>query len=150
MCEITHQQNSHLDLEQLALEEKNWSSSALPYLFGLSHAMEKDTLIPISDLIVSIELFSIVCQKKSGIALVFFISICDWSRKLVPLFQPIRCKTKTNHDYSHELVARVFPRFSQFGCFYFKFSLAFSFLLSGRCDYFGLSFTTLTRDIHFM
>ena len=107
-------------------------------------------LIPISDLIVLIELFSIDCKKKSEIAVVFFISICDWSRKLVPLFQPIRCKTKTNHDYSHELVARVFPRFSQFGCFYFKFSLVFSFLLSGRRDYFGLSFTTLTRDIHFM
>ena len=107
-------------------------------------------LIPISDLIVLIELFSIDCKKKSEIAVVFFISNCDWSRKLVPLFQPIGCKTKTNHDYSHELVVRVFPRFSQFGCFYFKFSLVFSFLLSGRCDYFGLSFTALTRNIHFM
>ena len=43
-------------------------------------------LIPISDLIVLIELFSIDCKKKSEIAVVFFISICDWSRKLVPLF----------------------------------------------------------------
>ena len=102
-------------------------------------------LIPISDLIVLIELFSIDCKKKSEIAVVFFISNCDWSRN-----QLIGCKTKTNHDYSHELVVCVFPRFSQFGCFYFKFSLVFSFLLSGRRDYFGLSFTTLTRDIHFM
>ena len=30
-----------------------------------------------------------------------------------PLFQPIRFKTKTNHDW----VARVFPRFRMFGCF---------------------------------
>ena len=47
--------------------------------------------------------------------------------------QPIRCKTKSNHD----LVARVFPRFWQFGCFYFELSLALnhriiSFLLIGR------------------
>ena len=31
--------------------------------------------------------------------------------------QPITCKTKTSRD----LVARVFPRFRQFGCFYFEF-----------------------------
>ena len=42
------------------------------------------------------------------------------SRKLAPLFQPIRCKTKTNH----ELVTRVFPRLEQFGWFYFEFWLA--------------------------
>ena len=40
-------------------------------------------------------------------------------RKLAPLFQPIGCKTKAYHD----LVARVFPRFKQFGCFEFDFSL---------------------------
>ena len=35
----------------------------------------------------------------------FYISLCDWSRKLAPLCQPIRCTPKTNHDF----VARVFP-----------------------------------------
>ena len=45
--------------------------------------------------------------------------LCDWSRKLTLFFQPIRCQTRTNHD----LVAHVFPRFGQFGCFYFEFSL---------------------------
>ena len=45
--------------------------------------------------------------------------LCDWSRKLTLFFQPIRCKTRTNHD----LVAHVFPRFGQFGSFYFEFSL---------------------------
>ena len=39
--------------------------------------------------------------------------LCDWSRKLAPLSQPMTCKTKTNHD----LVARVFPRFRQFAFF---------------------------------
>ena len=27
-----------------------------------------------------------------------FISHCDWSRNHAPLCQPIRCKTKTDHD----------------------------------------------------
>ena len=40
-------------------------------------------------------------------------------RKLASFFQPIRGKNKTYHD----LVACVFPRFKQFGCFEFDFSL---------------------------
>ena len=43
-------------------------------------------------------------------------------KKLALRFQPIRCKTNTSHDF----VARVFPRFRRFGCFYFEFSLALS------------------------
>ena len=60
------------------------------------------------------------------------------------LFQPIRCKTKINHN----LVARVFPRFRQFGCVHFDFSLALQsifFLLIGCRDYFDFSFTTLSQ-----
>ena len=49
----------------------------------------------------------------------YFPSPCDWSKKLTLPSQPIRCKTKTNHD----LVARVFPRFRHVACFYFEFSL---------------------------
>ena len=46
------------------------------------------------------------------------ILLCShWSRILTPLSEPITCKTKTSHD----LVTRVFPRFRQFGCFYFEF-----------------------------
>ena len=52
-------------------------------------------------------------------------------KKLTPLSQPIKCKTKTNHH----MVARVFPRFRQFGCCYFEFPLT---LLIGRCNNFGL------------
>ena len=34
----------------------------------------------------------------------FFLSLlCDWSKKLAPLSQPLRCKTNTNHD----LFARI-------------------------------------------
>ena len=40
--------------------------------------------------------------------------------KLFHFFYQSDSRTKTNHD----LVARVFPRFRQFDCFYFVFSLA--------------------------
>ena len=65
-----------------------------------------------------------------------FTSLCDWFRKLAQLSQPIRCKTKTNHD----LVARVFPRL---GSLVFALSShwllkVFSCLSIGCCDYLGL------------
>ena len=53
-------------------------------------------------------------------------------------------KTETNHD----LTARAFPRFGQFGCFEFEFSLVLmviSFLLIGRWDYLSFGFTALSR-----
>ena len=59
----------------------------------------------------------------------------DWTdrfSRLAPL--SIRCKTKTDHD----LVTRVFPRFGQFGCFIFEFSLTFSLLLNDCCSKFYL------------
>ena len=59
---------------------------------------------------------------ESNPELLWFCSslLCDWSTKLQPLSQPIRCKAKTNHD----LISCVFPRFKQFARFYFEFSLA--------------------------
>ena len=48
-----------------------------------------------------------------------FTTLCDWFRNLAPLSQPIRCKTKTNHD----LVACVFPRLAPMTCICFNFSL---------------------------
>ena len=74
-----------------------------------------------------------------------FSSLCNWSRKLAPTSQPIRCKTKIKHD---DLVTRVFPRFKQFGCFHFEFSMApcdISFLLIGCCDNSGFGFTPFNR-----
>ena len=72
-----------------------------------------------------------------------FTSLCDWFRKLAQLSQPIRCKTKTNHD----LVARVFPRFRQFGfCFEFSLALKGIFLSSYWLLWlFRFGFTTLNR-----
>ena len=57
--------------------------------------------------------------------------------------RPIECQTKINHD----LVARVFPRFRQSGCFHLEFSLAIkniSFLLISRfINNLGFGFMTL-------
>ena len=59
-------------------------------------------------------------ESNSGLHWFCITSLCDWSRKLTPLFKAITCKTKSNHD----LVARVFPRFWRFVCFYFEVSFA--------------------------
>ena len=62
------------------------------------------------------------------------------SENLRHSLQPIRCKTKINHD----LVTRVFPRFRQFFTLSSDWLLTeFSFILIGRCDYFGLVCLTL-------
>lgn len=82
-------------------------------------------------------------SKVTEIALVL-PSICDWSRNLAPLYQPIICKIETNHD----LVSRVFPRFREFGCFHFEFSLALQGILIFS-DYFGCGFTPRNRKTLF-
>ena len=51
-----------------------------------------------------LEQFFIEC-RNTGLYWFCLTSFCDWSRKLVPLSQPIKCKTETNH----ELVVRGFP-----------------------------------------
>ena len=53
--------------------------------------------------------------KNSGLHWFCFTFFSDWSRKLAPLSQPIRCTS----------VARVFPRFWQFAGFYFEFQKYF-------------------------
>ena len=68
----------------------------------------------------------------------YFNSPCDWSRKLMPPFQPIRGNTETNWG----LVARVFPHLRWFVFITSShWSLVtFSFVLIGRCDYLSLGF----------
>ena len=63
-------------------------------------------------------LVSKVIRDCTGFALLS--TLCDWSRKLAPPSQPIRCKSKTNRD----LVTRVFPRSRPVTCIDFEFSLA--------------------------
>ena len=62
----------------------------------------------------AIERFSFECRKVIGFTL---CTPHDWLRKLVPLFHPIRSKTKPNRAS----LARVFPRFASATCNYFEF-----------------------------
>ena len=69
---------------------------------------------------------------------------CDWSRKLMPPFQPIRGNTETNWG----LVARVFPRLRWFVFITSShWSLVtFSLVLIGRCDYLSFGFWSQTTS----
>ena len=69
--------------------------------------------------------FQLSVESTSRLGWLCLTSLCDWSTKLAPLSQPIRCKTKTNHD----LVTCVFPRFRQFSWINFDFSLALKSIL---------------------
>jgi len=48
-------------------------------------------------------------------ALVLLSSLSDWLKRLAPLFQPIKSKTKTTRN----LLARVFPRLTLITCICF-------------------------------
>ena len=61
-----------------------------------------------------IEQFSFECRKVIGFAL---CTPHDWLKKLMPLFHPIRSKTKTNPDS----LAHFFPRFTSATCNYLEF-----------------------------
>ena len=57
--------------------------------------------------------FQLSVNSNLGLLWLYFTLLCDWSRKLVPSSQPIRCKTKNSGD----VVIRVFPRFKHYACF---------------------------------
>ena len=57
--------------------------------------------------------FNRVSHVIRGYPGLVLLLLCDRSRKLAPLFQPIRCNTETNHDS----FSRVFPRFRRYACF---------------------------------
>ena len=59
--------------------------------------------------------FQLNVKRNLGLRWFCFTPLYDWFRKLALLPQPIRCKIKTNDD----LVTRIFPRFTQFACFFF-------------------------------
>ena len=44
-------------------------------------------------------------------------ALSDWAKILLPLFHPIRSKTKTNRDW----LALAYPRFASATCVYFEF-----------------------------
>ena len=97
--------------------------------------------------------FQLSVEYNPGLLWFYFIFLCNWSRKLASLSQPIRCKTKTNRD----LVTCVFPRFGylRFPALWLRaFSRAlvslpvssqrlFSLFLVSHWDYNGFGLTTL-------
>ena len=62
--------------------------------------------------------FQLSVESKPVLHWFCFSWLCDWARKLALLSQTVRRRTKTNHN----LVSHVFPRFGQFGWFYFHIS----------------------------
>ena len=76
---------------------------------------------------VFLERFSFECRKVIGFA---FTTLCDWFKKLAPLFHPIRSKTKTNRDS----LVRVFPHFASTTCNYFVFWLV-HLIICVLCDW---------------
>ena len=56
---------------------------------------------------------------ESNLRFIWFCitTLVDWFKKLAPLSQPIRSKTKTNRD----LLSHVFPRFTPATCICFEF-----------------------------
>lgn len=70
------------------------------------------------------------------IALILLRLLCDWSKKFVVYFQPIRCKTNSR-----------FPA-PQAVCFFFTLTsnwpmMMYALILIGRQDDFGFGFSTL-------
>ena len=74
-----------------------------------------------------------------------FTSLSDCFKNLAPLSQPIRSKTKTNHD-------SLTHRFSRASCQLHVLALSFDWFIGlsvsfviGQSDYFGFGLTTLNR-----
>ena len=83
--------------------------------------------------------FQLSVNSNLGLLWLYFTLLCDWSRKLVPSSQPIRCKTKNSGD----VVIRVFPRFKHYACFTLSppwLTMMLIFVLIGRCDNFDFCF----------
>ena len=73
----------------------------------------------------------------------FFASLCDWSRKLAPLLNPIRCRSTTQN-----LVTRELLRISSFLVFCLRFHrpvVILFYLLIGCRHYFSFYSTTRNR-----
>ena len=63
---------------------------------------------------MKLEQFSIEARKSNaGLHKIYLNTLCDWPKKLEPIRQRIRVKTKINHDF----IARVFPRSMLVGIF---------------------------------
>ena len=86
--------------------------------------------------------FQASVRGNKGLPCFFFASLCDWSRKLAPLFNPIRCKSTTQN-----LVTRELLRHKQFSSLLSAFSPACcNILLSSDWLSSLLQFYSTTRN----
>ena len=44
-------------------------------------------------------IFQLSVKSNPGLHWFCFTMLCDWSKNLLPLSGPIKCKTETNHDF---------------------------------------------------
>jgi len=75
-------------------------------------------------------------QFSNGLLWFCFTSFSDWLKKPLLLLQPIRCKTKTNHD----LLACVFPwlKLIAYNCSISDWFICFCSVVIGWGNYFQL------------
>ena len=84
-------------------------------------------------------------SAESNLRLLWFCiaSFIDWLKKLAPLSQPIRSKTKATRGS----LAQVFPRFVSATCYCFEFWLDerffFASFVIGQSNYSSFGYTTL-------
>ena len=83
--------------------------------------------------------FQLSVESNPGLNWFCFTVLFDWSRKLAPPSQPIRCKLKPIAPWSLAF-SRATGRLHAFTSSCHWLPLIISFTLIGRCDYFGFGF----------
>ena len=91
-----------------------------------------------SDFIYYRAIFNCV-ESNPGLNWFCLTVLFDWSRKLAPPSQPIRCKLKPIAPWSLAF-SRATGRLHAFTSSCHWLPLIISFTLIGRCDYFGFGF----------
>ena len=93
--------------------------------------------------------FQLSVESNPGLNCFCFTVLFDWSRKLAPPSQPIRCKLKPIAPWSLAF-SRATGRLHAFTSSCHWLPLIISFTLIGRCDYFGFGFrhSIEKRSIH--
>ena len=101
-CNLIYANNIPLSLERsllfLALHTASLSSLYLPLLVCPYLARKKKQMSKFPRYIPLDRVLFNSVESNPALHWFCFIWLCDWSRKLVPLSQPIGRKTKTNHD----------------------------------------------------
>lgn len=103
---------SHININEIFVKEKWLFFSCIGELFTRqkNHRKVKSSgREPTLVVAVAWSIFQESIVSDPGLLWVCFTSPFDWSRKLVPPSQPIKCKSKTNPNFA----TGVFPRIKQ-------------------------------------